>query len=239
MEAILISKSHIPIIQMLSDEQCGKLLKLLFRYFNGEPIGEIADKEISLVFAMCRTMLDVNRKKYEERCERNRKNAKGKSGSERQRVAASGSESQSNININKNTTTPLSGGGGGVNASAPEEKPTTTTTTKFLPSVNVEKFAEAWNNLRVTTCTRLPAIKSEKVKITPHQSESIVKLMNMCIKNGITKASRFLSFLEFLQCDKYLNGRTERRKTPANLYLAFGSEKIIGGIIDDFLALGK
>lgn len=190
---------------------------------------------------MCRTMLDANRKKYEERCERNRKNAKGKSGSERERVAASGSESQPNININinKDTTTPPLGGGGGVNACAPEEKPTTTTTTKFLPSVNVEKFANEWNNLREITCTRLPAIKSEKVKVTPHQSESIVKLMNMCIKNGITKTSRFLSFLEFLQCDKYLNGRTERRKTPANLYLAFASEKIIGGIIDDFLALGK
>lgn len=186
---------------------------------------------------MCRTMLDTNRKKYEERCERNRKNAKGKSGSERERVAASGSESQPNININinKDTTTPPLGGGGGVNACAPEEKPTTTTTKTF----DYKNFVKFWNNSRAITQTRLPALNYDKLIKIEHQKNAIAFFCECARKKGIRTWQHLVNLMEFVQVDKYLNGRTERRKSVANIYVAFASEKIIGGIIDDFLSLGK
>lgn len=61
-------------LQDLTDEQLGKLLRLIFRYEIDGELPEIKDSAIKMAFAFIKTNLDINKSKYEEKCQKNTDN---------------------------------------------------------------------------------------------------------------------------------------------------------------------
>lgn len=59
----------------LSDEQAGKLFKLIFLYVNDMDLPQIEDSGIGAMFEMFRALIDREREKWEERCRKNRENS--------------------------------------------------------------------------------------------------------------------------------------------------------------------
>lgn len=71
-ESFVIHHSLYEPIRSLSDVELGKLFRAIFEYeINGI---EDVDNDIHMAFLFFKNTLDVNRKKYEQRCERNREN---------------------------------------------------------------------------------------------------------------------------------------------------------------------
>ena len=64
-----------PAIFALSDEQAGKLFKLIFLYANDMDLPQIEDNGIKAMFEMLRTLIDRENEKWEERCRKNRENS--------------------------------------------------------------------------------------------------------------------------------------------------------------------
>lgn len=88
-------------VKVLPAEERILFYEAVFQYaFEGRMVGS-GKREISAMFEMVRPFIDQDKIKYQERCERNRANARG-----RQRVAASGTQSLPVAdNTNTNTTT--------------------------------------------------------------------------------------------------------------------------------------
>ena len=63
------------IFEMLSDEQAGKLIKNIFSYERTGNMPQM-DKMLNLAFVPIMQILDKNRRKYEEKCKKNKENIK-------------------------------------------------------------------------------------------------------------------------------------------------------------------
>lgn len=63
------------ILQHLSDEQAGKLWKMLFTYTNRGEKNNINDPVVSMAFDVMAQQIDRDFEKYREKCEKNRANA--------------------------------------------------------------------------------------------------------------------------------------------------------------------
>lgn len=90
-------------ITSLSDTDRLKFYDAAFDYAFYDVVRSGMSPAVQMAFAMVRPFIDQDRIKYQERCERNRQNARGG-----KRVAASGSESlrvANNTNTNTNNTT--------------------------------------------------------------------------------------------------------------------------------------
>ncbi len=61
-------------VELLSDEQAGKLFKALFDYETEQTEPEFTDVAMKIVFSTIRNSLDRNKEKYEKRCKRNKEN---------------------------------------------------------------------------------------------------------------------------------------------------------------------
>jgi len=62
---------------LLSDEQLGRLLRAIFAYEKRGECPDFADDGMLLIcFQFVRTTLDVNRRRYEEKCAKNAENGK-------------------------------------------------------------------------------------------------------------------------------------------------------------------
>jgi len=71
-ESFIVHHSLYAPIQSLSNQQMGKLFRAIFEYeINGS---EDVDGDINMAFLFFKNTLDVNRKKYKQRCEQNREN---------------------------------------------------------------------------------------------------------------------------------------------------------------------
>ena len=75
--AFLMYAEWHPLLEGMTDEQAGKLIKAIYAYQKGEEY-EITDALLLGVFQMIKAKFDADRKLYEEKCEKNRVNgAKG------------------------------------------------------------------------------------------------------------------------------------------------------------------
>ena len=75
--AFLMYAEWHPLLEGMTDEQAGKLIKAIYAYQKGEEY-EITDALLLGVFQMIKAKFDADRKLYEEKCEKNRANgAKG------------------------------------------------------------------------------------------------------------------------------------------------------------------
>lgn len=63
-------------VQLLSDEQLGRLLRAVFAYEIRGEITEFNDPMLSLCFSFIKVQLDIDNEKYRERCEKNTENGK-------------------------------------------------------------------------------------------------------------------------------------------------------------------
>lgn len=63
------------ILQHLSDEQAGKLWKMLLIYASRDEKPDITDPVVSMAFDVMAQQIDRDFKKYQEKCDRNRANA--------------------------------------------------------------------------------------------------------------------------------------------------------------------
>lgn len=61
--------------ELLSDEELGRLLRAIMLYEESEEITEL-DGMLKMAFSFIKTQLDKDRQKYEDKCEKNRENAK-------------------------------------------------------------------------------------------------------------------------------------------------------------------
>ncbi len=60
-------------LEMLTDEQAGRLMKALFKYVSaGEVIPAQEDVAVKLLFSVMKSSIDENNAKYDRRCEKNR-----------------------------------------------------------------------------------------------------------------------------------------------------------------------
>jgi len=72
-DSFILYLEHQEIFEMLDDEQAGKLIKQIFEYEKtGNP--PKLDKMLSLAFVPIMQSLDKNRKKYDEKCRKNKEN---------------------------------------------------------------------------------------------------------------------------------------------------------------------
>ena len=63
-------------VQLLSDEQLGRLLRAVFAYEIRGEIPNFNDDLLSLCFSFIKVQLDIDKEKYRERCEKNTENGK-------------------------------------------------------------------------------------------------------------------------------------------------------------------
>lgn len=150
-----------------------------------------------------------------------------------------------------NTTTDKSVGGGSVgkptspararvepSQATPTDPPTTG---KERKNYNLQGFCEVWNAEREgVPGTRLPGITTDELAADPGKKEAVWRLMSAMDDARLFNNQHSLNadteggFIRHILADDYLNGRTQRRKTPANIFTAFKSEKIVQGIIRDY-----
>ena len=108
-KGFLLLNNQIEIIEDLSDEQAGQLLKAFYDYNNGN---EVKLKGLmNSIFKQFKVVFDENEQRYQEKCEKNKKNIeeywkkvkeeKNTSEYERKRM----NTMATNININKNINT--------------------------------------------------------------------------------------------------------------------------------------
>lgn len=74
-KSLVLFADFMSAICALSDEQAGKLFKLIFLYVNGKELPLIEDTGIGAVFEMFRALIDRESAKWEERCRKNRENS--------------------------------------------------------------------------------------------------------------------------------------------------------------------
>ena len=73
--SLLIHHDLYPVIEMLTDEEAGLILKALFAYDVDGEITEFGDRMLQSTYMRITECLDRNREKYDEAVERNRKAA--------------------------------------------------------------------------------------------------------------------------------------------------------------------
>ena len=73
--SLLIHHDLYPVIEMLTDEEAGLILKALFAYDVDGEITEFGDRMLQATYMRITECLDRNREKYDEAVERNRKAA--------------------------------------------------------------------------------------------------------------------------------------------------------------------
>ena len=74
-KSLLIHHDLYPVIEMLTDEEAGLILKALFAYDVDGEITEFGDRMLQATYMRITECLDRNREKYDEAVERNRKAA--------------------------------------------------------------------------------------------------------------------------------------------------------------------
>jgi hypothetical protein len=70
----IISYKYKDIFNDLSDKQAGVLIKAIFKYQHDGAIAGFGDAELKMAFRFIKNDMDYNNKKYEEICEKNKKN---------------------------------------------------------------------------------------------------------------------------------------------------------------------
>ena len=73
-ETLMIHRDHEEIIEELSDQQAGMLLKAIVRYAFEDEIPETDDQSVGIAFIMLRKFIDKMNDKYEKKCSVNREN---------------------------------------------------------------------------------------------------------------------------------------------------------------------
>ena len=110
-KGFLLLNNQIEIIEDLSDEQAGQLLKAFYDYNNGN---EVKLKGLmKSIFKQFKIIFDENEQRYQEKCEKNKKNIeeywkkvkeeKNTSEYERKRMNTMATNINKSININTNT----------------------------------------------------------------------------------------------------------------------------------------
>jgi len=105
-KSFLIYKHLSPVVDQLSDKDAGTLLKAVFKYETTLEESNLS-REAQMAFTVFKIYLDNAREKYDQTCERNRQNARGKKakGSHSLPLAPNGSHSHpmdANNNNNNN-----------------------------------------------------------------------------------------------------------------------------------------
>jgi hypothetical protein len=73
-DTIILYTAYLDKLKALTDEQFGRLIRIILRYQQGEEIGEIDDLTVSLAFDVIRFDIDRNNEKYANIVSRNRLN---------------------------------------------------------------------------------------------------------------------------------------------------------------------
>ncbi len=71
---ILIGEEFAEPIEELSDAQAGELFKAILRYGTDQELPETDDQAVTILFMLLKGYIDRMAKKYEDRCQKNRKN---------------------------------------------------------------------------------------------------------------------------------------------------------------------
>lgn len=88
------------LLDFLTDEEAGKLFRAIFDYRRGvEP--ELTDKGPKTAFRIIRSHLEIDARKYEETCERNRQSGKKGGEANAKRLLASASDSKRSVADNE------------------------------------------------------------------------------------------------------------------------------------------
>ena len=112
-KGFLLLNNQIEIIETLTDEQAGQLLKAFYNYNNGN---EVKLKGLmNSIFKQFKVIFDENEQRYQEKCEKNKKNIeeywkkvkeeKNTNEYERKRMNTMATNINKNININTNINT--------------------------------------------------------------------------------------------------------------------------------------
>lgn len=74
--SFIIRLENIEQFNMLTDEQCGKLLKAMCKYVDKQEMTEFKDPMVTFAFSFFKGQLDRDAEKYEEMCKNNAENGK-------------------------------------------------------------------------------------------------------------------------------------------------------------------
>ena len=101
--SFILHVKYAKIINDLSNEQAGALLKMIYQYQVSGTICEISDLEVKSAFKFIRLDLDYNNSKYEKKCEKNRENAKRGGAPKNNNNAKKQADLQNNRMVEKTT----------------------------------------------------------------------------------------------------------------------------------------
>ncbi len=76
--SFIINHDHESIIDALSDDQAGKLFRMLFAYSKRSETNSCDDQMVNIAFAGIRGFIDSNREKYDEICKKRSEAAKAR-----------------------------------------------------------------------------------------------------------------------------------------------------------------
>jgi len=71
-KSFVLFADFVTAVSVLTDEQAGRLFKLIYAYVNGLEVSKSQDPAIAAMFEMFRTQIDRENEKWEEKCRRNK-----------------------------------------------------------------------------------------------------------------------------------------------------------------------
>lgn len=191
---------HKEVIERLTDEEAGKILKALYAYSTGGEITTFEDRFLDLAFGVFRAMIDRDAQAYEDKCERNKAAAKKRwdaDGCERIQTNADGCE--------RMRTMPIQ----------PQHN-TTTTTKQPQPQKHIERAFDEW---LAVACPYIyqhytKPTDGELAKLFGTYGEQAVRDMCQQIENRVDLRRRYSNLyrtvLNWLKRETKDNGKNER-----------------------------
>ncbi len=98
MKNFILNLEYKEVFDMLTDQDAGKLIKLIFEYVNTGKYTKPTNKILEIAFLPIKSMLDINFKKYEEKCNKLKNNINQRW--HRQDVASYSGRNYSNDELN-------------------------------------------------------------------------------------------------------------------------------------------
>lgn len=224
--SIVLYYSHYLAISHLTDKEKGRLLDAIFTYASGGTpnFGSSDSEGLKMAFSFIRIQMDIDKKKYNERCERNKANAR-KRWQRLDATASGGSHSDNdndinneneneyekdNDNENDNGNYPTNNNK--KNNKKTEEKSKENGGVKYTEEQRRKllEFMNAFNSIMtsVEDCRIKPIKVLQRYGFS--RCEDVAKIL------GSFSKTQYEETLQYIAKNDYLNGRTKELKRAAD-----------------------
>lgn len=158
-------------IDMLSDEQAGKLFKALFDFAESDEIPEFSDGMLTMAFSFISAQIERDSVKYEERCEKNRQIALEREKRKRERFNTNVNECKQTNTNNTDTDNDTDNDNGNEKKKADKSAPSPSQIAEIVDLYH--KICTSYSKVTVISDTRKRALKTLMKKFSVEQIKTV------------------------------------------------------------------